>query len=203
MASPLVQGLRRSAWMVALVTMTMAMIGCGPKWIVVKQSGPPSALKTVSAVSVSFSYAGLMVGGGAGDKPEAQWVAEKNVEEPGYEATWIDLKSKWEEAYMAGLAKTSPVPVTRSIAGTPAPGGAVDLVVVLTRIQLGKYMVVAAKQTIVDVTHSFQVGGAAVDEIQTHYGLTPSVYSPSVFQHANKLGNLSGNAAGKYLAKAR
>lgn len=203
MASPLVQGLRRSAWLIALVTMTMAMVGCGPKWIVVKQSGPPSALKTVSSVQVTFSYAGLMVGGGAGDKPEAQWVAEKNVEEPGYEATWIDLKSKWEAAYMEGLAKTSPVPVTRTVAGTPAPGGAVELVVVLNRIQIGKYMVVAAKQSIIDTTHSFQINGAAVDEIQTSYGLTPSVYHPSIFQHVNKLGNLSGNAGGKYIAKSR
>jgi hypothetical protein len=199
MASPLVQCLRRSVWLVAL----MAMVGCGPKWTIVKQSGPPSALKTVSAVSVTFSYAGLMVGGGAGDKPEAQWVAEKNVEEPGYEATWLDLKSKWEAAYMEGLAKTSPVPVTRSVAGTPPPGGAVELVVVMNRLQLGKYMVVAAKQTILDATHSFQMNGVAVDEIQTHYGLTPSMYSPSIFQHANKLGNLSGNAAGKYIGKAR
>jgi hypothetical protein len=47
------------------------------------------------------------------------------------------------------------------------------------------------------------MGGVAVDEIQTHYGLTPDIYRPSVFQHANKLGNLSGNAAGKYIAKSR
>jgi hypothetical protein len=198
MASPLVQGLKRSAGLVAL----MAMVACGPSWMVVKKSGPPSALATVSSVAVSFSYAGMMVGGGAGDKPEAQWVSEKNVEEPGYEATWIDLKSKWEAAYMQGLAKTSPVPVTRS-AGTPAPAGAADLTVTLTRLQIGKYIVVAAKASIMEVTHSWALAGTVVDEIRTDYSVNPDMYHPSIFQHVNKIGNSSGAAAGKYITQAR
>ena len=198
MASPLVESLKRGTWFVAL----MAMVACGPGWQIIKKSGPPSALATVNTVAVSFSYAGMIVGGGAGDKPEAQWVAEKNVEEPGYEATWIDLKSKWEAAYLEGLSKTSPVPVTRST-GTPAPAGAADLTVTLNRLQIGKYIVVAAKATIMDVTHSYAVGGTVVDEIRTNYSLTPDIYHPSIFQHVAKLGQKSGAAGGKYIAKSR
>ena len=62
MASPLVESLKRGTWFVAL----MAMVACGPGWQIIKKSGPPSALATVNTVAVSFSYAGMIVGGGAG-----------------------------------------------------------------------------------------------------------------------------------------
>lgn len=198
MASPLVQGLKRSAWLVALV----ALVGCGVPWIVVKQSGPPSALKGISAIAVSFNYAGLMVGGMGGDKPEAQWVAEKSAEEANYQTTWAELKGKWESVYLEGLAAKSPVPVTRSN-GAPAPGNAADVTVTLTRLQVGKYMVVAAKASSIDVTHTFSRNGQVVDEIRTSSSVMPSIYSPSIFQHIGKMGQHTGVLAGKFLSKTQ
>jgi hypothetical protein len=199
MMSPLVRGLRRSAWLLAL----LAMVGCGVPWIVVKQSGPPSALKGINAVAVSFNYAGLMVAGMGGvDKPEAQWVAEKSAEEPNYQTTWAELKAKWESVYLEGLASQSPVPVTRSN-GAPAPGNAADLTVTLTHLQVGKYMVVASKASTVNVTHTWSRNGQVVDEIRTNSAINPNLYQPSIFQHVGNMGKQSGAYGGKFLAKAQ
>jgi hypothetical protein len=198
MASPLVQGLRRSAWLVALVV----LVGCGVPWIVVKQSGPPSALKGISGIAVSFNYAGMMVGGMGGDKPEAQWVADSSAKDPAYQTTWAELKAKFEGVYLEGLAAKSPVPVTRSN-GAPAPGNAADVTVTLTRLQIGKYMVVAAKASSLDVTHTFSRNGQVVDEIRTSQALMPSIYSPSIFQHVGKMGQNTGVIAGKFLGKTQ
>jgi hypothetical protein len=184
-----------------LLVMTV-MVGCGVPWQVVQKSGPPSALRGVSAVAVSFDYTGMMVGGMGGDKPEPQWVAEKSAEEPNYVQTWTDLKSKWETAYMEGLAANSPVPVTRST-GTAVGADAADVVIQLNRLQIGKYMVVAAKASAVDVTNNWSRGGQLVDVIRTRAAITPSAIQPSIFQHVAYMGKASGKVSAKFLKKAQ
>jgi hypothetical protein len=198
MASPLVHGLKRNLWVIAL----LALVGCGVPWIVVKQSGPPSALKGINGLAVSFNYAGMMVGGMGGDKPEAQWVSEKSAEDANYQTTWAELKAKYEGVYLESLAAKSPVPVTRSN-GAPAPGNAADVTVTLTRLQIGKYMVVSAVASTLDVTHSFSRNGQVVDEIRTSGSVTPSMYSPSIFQHVGKLGQQAGALAAKFVGKTQ
>jgi hypothetical protein len=156
----------------------------------------------VSTVAVSFDYTGLMVGGMGGDKPEAQWVAEKSAEEPAYQQTWADLKSKWETSVMEGLAAGSPVPVTRST-GTPVAADAADVTIQLNRLQIGKYIVVAAKASAVEVTDTWARGGQIVDVIRTKSAITPSLMQPSIFQHVVFMGKNTGKVSGKFLSNAQ
>jgi hypothetical protein len=194
----LLQSLKRSAFLLVMTT----IVGCGVPWQVVKQSGPPSALKGASAIAVSFDYTGMIVGGMGGDKPEAQWVAEKSAEDANYQQTWTDLKSKWELAVTEGLAASSGVPVTRGT-GTPVGSEAADVTIQLNNLQVGKYIVVGAKASAVQVTHTWSRGGQVVDEITTKTSVTPSMTQPSIFQHVAVMGKTTGKLGGKFFVKAQ
>ena len=190
--------LRRSLFLIVPALMT----GCGVPWTVIKQSGPPSALKGASQVVVSFDYTGMMVGGMAGDKPEAQWVAEKSAEEEDYAKTWGDVKGSFEQNYVDEFTAHSPIAATRGQVGAPVPDNAVGLVVKLSNFQIGKYLVFGAKQSTVTVVHTWMRGGAVVDEIQTRSVVTPSLVNPSIQKHVVGLGGQSGEFAAAFLEDA-
>jgi hypothetical protein len=183
-----------------LLLVPSVLAGCGVPWMVIKESGPPPALQGVDSVVVNFDYTGMMVGGMGGDKPEAQWVAEKSVEENDYPKTWGELKGKWEAMFMEGIADASPVATLRGAPGaTPSPNAAV-VTVTLNNLQVGKYMVFAATASGVTVTHTWSRAGEVVDQIQTRGKVEPTMTTPSVFQHIDDLGRDSGKLSGKFLS---
>lgn len=186
---------------VVLLVALVALGGCAVPWIVVKQSGPPSALKGATSVIVSFDYSALMVAGMGGDKSEADWVAAKTVEDANYPTTWAELKSKWEAMYLEGIVDASPVTVARGD-GAAAPESAAVVTVTLNRFQLGKYIFIGASDSTVEVTHTWSRNGQVVDQIQTRALVTPTLMNPSVFQHMVDLGRDSGKLAGRFLDSA-
>ena len=188
--------LRRCVWLLV----PALLIGCGGvPWTVIKQSGPPSALKGSSQVVVFFDYTGMHVGGMGGDKPEAQWVAEKSVEETDYATTWANLKGNWEQHVLTEFTESSPLAVTRGTPGTAPPDTAAVVTFTLNNLQVGKYMVFGATNSGVTVTHTWGKRGAVVDEIQTRSTVTPSIVNPSIFQHVADMGQATGALAGKFV----
>lgn len=183
--------------MVVLVPSILA--GCGVPWMVIKESGPPSKLKGVDSVVVNFDYTGMMVGGMGGDKPEAQWVAEKSADEDDYAKTWDELKGKWEAMYMEGIADESPVATLRGAPGVAVSPNAAVVNVTLNNLQVGKYMVFANTDSGVTVTDTWSRNGEVVDQIQTRAQVSPSMTTPSIFQHMTDLGHSSGKLSGKFL----
>lgn len=179
-----------------------SVVGCGVPWTVVRQSGPPSALHGVTSVSVSFDYSTMMVGGMGGDKTAEQWVADSNIDDPEYRATWAQLISAWEENFMTGIANASDIPVVLSTGGEVGPDVAA-VTVTLNRLQIGKYMVVAAVDSQVNVSHTWSRGGTIVDQIETRDAVTPSMFQPSVFQHVTNMAQRMGKLSGRFINRAR
>jgi hypothetical protein len=191
-------GPRRSLWL-ALMAALALLVGCAPPWMVVKQSGPPSALQGVRSVSVSFDYTGLMVNGMGGAKSEAEWVAAKSADDANYPSTWASLKAKWEETYLVGILAQSPVVVTRAVDGSAAPADGAELKVTMNNFQVGKFIPFATTASQVQCSHAWARNGQVVDEIRTVSTVVPNIYAPSVFQHVQTIGRDAGKKSGKFL----
>jgi hypothetical protein len=182
-----------------LLVALAALSGCSVPWLVIKESGPPPALSGVSRVLVKFDYTGMMVGGMGGDKTEAQWVKEKSAEEEGYEKTWADVKGRFESGFMEGIADTSPIATARAAPDAVSSADTAVVTVTLNNLQVGKYIPFATKASEVTVVHTWERGGALVDQIQTHSQEVPALTNPSIFQHIVGLGGASGRLSGKFL----
>ncbi len=153
---------------------------------------PPGPLDGVTAVAVSFDYSTLLVNGMGGAKSEAAWVAAKSAEEADYPKTWSDLKMQWEQHFMAGFARSSPVPVSLLVAGTPPPPTGAVLKVSVSEFQLGKYIPFATQRTSVRTMQTWFRGEQPVQSSGTEASFTPSITAPSVFQHIRPIGEQSG-----------
>jgi hypothetical protein len=176
----------------------LGLTGCTPTWLVLKESGPPSALRGAPSVSVSFDYSTLVVNGMGRAKTETEWVEAKAAEDPSYPATWEALKGKWEEGFMDGFAAGSPVPVTRTVAGGEPPADAVSLVVMMNQLQIGKYVPFNTTLTTVQATYAWSRGDKLVDEIRTISYIAPTLLTPSVAPQLASIGHDVGRSNGKF-----
>lgn len=174
------------------------LTGCTPTWLVLKESGPPSALRGAASVSVSFDYSTLVVNGMGRAKTEAEWVEAKSAEDPTYPSAWEALKGKWEESFMAGFAAGSPVPVARTVADGEPPADAVSLVVMMNQLQIGKFVPFNTTLTTVQATYAWSRGDTLVDEIRTISYIAPTLLRPSVAPQLASIGHDVGRSNGKF-----
>jgi hypothetical protein len=176
---------------VSTVVVFLLAQGCGASWQVIRVSGPPSALRGAKEVSVNFDYSLMSVEG----MSESAWVASKLAEDPKYQLTWFDLKSRFQAAVIEGF-----VGEARGvrIAANAAPTGVV-LIVQVKSFKLGKYIPFAMPHTSIYADLTWQVNGQTTDVINLERSQSPSIYSPSVFNHIGPVGNSIGSAAGEFL----
>jgi hypothetical protein len=168
--------------------------GCGPGWKVLKASNP-TALAAANNVAVAFDYSNMMVE----RKTVEAWKAEKTAEDAKYPETWNDLMGKFEGAVLAGIRDEFP----SAHAAAQGPGD-VTLTIRPTTFGMGKYIVVTAWPTVMDVVIGARPGeGENTDEIEVKRSYQASLYQPSVFQHITPVGTQIGQAAGRFLASKK
>lgn len=165
--------------------------GCGPNWKVLKASDP-TTLGAAANVVVVFDYSKMLVEG----KPAEQWKAEKTAEDAKYADTWADLLGKYEAAVIEGMR--ADVPSAHAAAQGP---GDVTVTIRPNKFGLGKYIVVSAWPTTMDVVIAARAGeGDNTDEIQLMRSYPASITQPSVFNHISHVGRQIGESAGRFLA---
>lgn len=165
--------------------------GCGPGWKVLKASNP-TTLAAANNVAVSFDYSAMLVEG----KPVEAWKASKTAEDAKYADTWADLMGKYEAAVIEGMRNE--VPSAHPLAQGP---GDVTVTIRPNKFGLGKYIVVSAWPTTMDVVIAAHAGeGENTDEIQLVRSYPASVTQPSVFNHISHVGRQIGEAAGRFFA---
>lgn len=192
---------RRAATLLVVHALTCASLsGCTPAWIVLKESGPPSALLGAPSVSVSFDYSTLIVNGMGRAKTEHEWVAAKSADDPAYPLQWQALKAKWEDSFMAGLAGASPVPVTRTVEGGTPPADAASLLVMMNQLQIGEFVPFNTSLTTVQATYAWSRGEQVADEIRTISSVAPTLMTPAAIDHLASIGRDVGKANGKFAA---
>lgn len=172
--------------------------GCSPPWQVVKQSGPPSALRGAGEVAVQFDYSEAYVG----DTPMAEYVAEREVDEPDYANTMSELLGKFESFYMEGF--TNNWQAAKQLPAEAAAAGEHVVAKVKVRfLQMGKYIPFALPATIVRAGVEWLVDGQSTDEIAIEAAHSPSLMQPSVFQHIGYVGQDLGSYSSQFLESAQ
>ncbi len=165
--------------------------GCGPGWKVLKASNP-TALAAANNVAVDFDYSGMLVEG----KSVEDWKASKIAEDAKYADTWADLMGKYEAAVIEGMRNEVP----SAHLASQGPGD-VTVTIRPKKFGLGKYIVVTAWPTTMDVVIAARAGeGESTDEIQLVRSYPASVTQPSVFNHISHVGRQIGQAAGRFFA---
>lgn len=165
------------------------------------QPRQPSPLDGITALAVTFDYGPMMVSGMGPPKPEAQWVAAKTAEDPAYPTTWADLKSRWENYFMQALTSSSPVPVSRAVAGQPVPDTTAGLNVQFTQLEIGKWAYVTTTDSSIDAMHVWSRSGQVVQQNPHQTRFHPSMTNNSIFRQIDELSKGQGQAAGGWLRR--
>lgn len=168
--------------------------GCGPSWKVVRVSGPPSALTSVTDIAVAFDYSQMIVEG----RNEKTWTDLKTAEDPKYPETWADLKGRFENAVLEGVRVQYP-------GAHPVAAGQGQAVMVIRpqTFQLGKFIPFVMPPTVINSNIAFDVGGQITDEINITRSYPASVTQPSVFNHIGHVGQAIGRVGGAFLESRR
>lgn len=182
--------LRRLALALALAAAPLAATACKP-YAVVQQSGPPSALKGVTSVTVGFDWSKVTV---LDKASEAEYLAEKTAEE---RADFAKIKQETDAAILEGLRD-------RGIDAAPvAADAAPDLVVSYIHVTTGIYTPVYSVPSKLQARFSFQKDGKVTDVIDTKSMVGASLTTPSDHQRMEMAGRNVGKSAAKYVSDAQ
>lgn len=178
------------------VLFLLAIGACGPSWTVIRESGPPSALKQVAILNVVFDYSGTLVE----DMPVNEWIKKKTVEEPDYKARYLKMMSTFEEKFIEGFYNKAGYryALRRFQPGT-RPGKRTAVVHVhINSLEIGAYIPFANPPTEISVNVLWHISGVVVDEINLIEESTHSIIEPSVHQHIQKLGLIIGSETAEF-----
>lgn len=170
----------------------LACAACAPPWTVVRQSGPPSALRGAQSVGVYFDYSQAMVDG----QPEAAFLA--NNDDVDAQEKLQSVKDAFEAGVMEGALGSVPVQV-----GKQFQGADVAVTVRVDSLVRGKYAVIYRRDTEVHVSMLWTRGEALTDEIQTNAYAQASMTQPSIVQRAQIAGREIGRILGKFFQNAQ
>lgn len=178
-----------------LALLVGVLSGCGSAWKVVRVSGPPSALTSVTDVAVAFDYSQMII---EGKYQEKAWLDVKTAEDPKYPETWADLKGRFENAVLNGVRVQYPGAHMVS-----SGQGQAVMVVRPQSFQLGKFIPFYNPPTVINANLGFDVGGQITDEINVTRMYPASVTQPSVFNHIGHVGDGIGRLGGAFLESRR
>jgi hypothetical protein len=164
----------RGSWRAILVAILgLGLIGCGPPWAVLQQSGPPSALRGAPQVTAAVDFSQLTFGG----KTLDMMMAERDPEE---QQALNDVFASMAQAFPAALAERLNVPVVPA-QGPPMPGE-IRCTAVFVEGDLGKYVVMFARDSWLTTNLVWSVGGQDTDVIQTRVVVQANIRQPAIIQ---------------------
>jgi hypothetical protein len=165
------------------------LLGCGPRWTVVRQTAPDPFLHRPAFVVERIHFETLRVG----SKTEAEYQAEKSPEQ---KDSWDADKAGMVEAYVRGFAEAG-----KGIQVTPGPtqGGSIVRPIV-TFIEPGFYAGVAASATRVHITvQLLDLQGAPLDEIRIESSVPASMTNPASGTRLRQAAEDLGEVTAKYV----
>ncbi len=181
------------SWLSSLFVLGLALVAmaCAPHYMVVKQSGPPSALSSAQTIYVQYDYAHVAIS----DKrmSEQQWLDSREKDE--HRTTYLETKDSVNTGVVEGLSKKLGVPVQQGV----APAGAVQLTVSYLEWEEGMYAGVVAWPSQVMAHFIFTVDGAVVDEIEVRTKEDASLYTPAPQQRFHTCGKRIGEYGAEFI----
>ncbi|MBZ5715288.1 hypothetical protein [Nannocystis pusilla] len=178
--------LRRLTLALAIAAAPLAATACKP-YSVVQQSGPPSALKGVTSMTVGFDWSKVTV---LDKASEAEYLAEKSDEE---KADFAKIKQETDAAILEGMRDRGV-----NVAAAPADGTP-DLVIAYIHVTTGIYTPVYSVPSKIEARFSWQKDGKVTDVIDTKAMIGASLTTPSDHQRMEMAGRNIGKAAAKFV----
>jgi len=167
---------------------TLALSGCGAPWILVNQSGPPSALAGAQQITYASDFNQSLLDG----VPIGQVLAaESPNEQASIQATLQQMDQELVNAFASGVS----VPVVAA-AGPPQPGE-VRCTAIYTQMQRGARGPVG-RATDISVQLSWSVGGQITDEVIVQSRIGPSITRASVSRRMVGAGRQLGQLAARF-----
>lgn len=171
--------------------LAIILSGCVPPWAVLQQSGPPSALRGATQVTAAVDFSQLTFGG----KNLDQMMAERDPEE---QQALNDVLAAMAQAFPAALAERLNVPVVPA-QGPPQPGE-VRCTAVFVEGDLGKYVVVFARNSLLTTNLVWSVGGQDVDVVQTRVVVEANIRQPAIIQRMRIASTNTGHLGARFFA---
>ena len=136
----------------------LTLAACGPQWTTIEQSGPPSKLRGVTAITVAFDFSELLVG----DTPLESYLAALPLSR---RAELERVLRVMADGFLAELIVNLPISVTP--AEGPAAEGEVRVTARFRAMELGQYRIDRRidSQLVTDILWS--IGGTPTDAIRT------------------------------------
>ncbi len=176
----------------AVVAIGLMAAGCSP-WRVVQRSGPPSALKGAKAVSVAYDDSGMTVHGIWGWSPIQVYRGKMNETQ---RKKFEDVVANANKSLFAGLHAGLPGVKTSQATGKAA-ADEVRVTFKHLRLRQGKFAVVFAVPTEMNVQAVWSVGDRVVDIIQVATSVESTITTPSIHQRVSmasrRLGGWTAN----------
>ena len=176
-----------------LMAAALFLSACTP-WLIIRQSGPPSAIAGAQQVVLAVDYSQLMVGAVHVD----QYRNSRGADEI---QAFEDVLQAMADSFFEEAGNRMGVPVTPA-AGPPAEG---EVRVTFRPIYMvqGKYAVVYKEDSELRSRIVWSVGPQEVDEIETYIKVGASLTRPAIIQRMKIASAKTGRWAASFFERAQ
>jgi hypothetical protein len=184
---------RRSLLAVTVVLFALALIGCGPPWVVVMQTTPDPFVNAPRFSVLPTDFTGLTIG----EKPEAVYLSEKDA---GQQQSFAADKAGINEEYVNALIKSARDAGIEVVLGTGPGDAPFQIHPSIAWVEPGFYVGVASAPSQVRMRLQITApDGRVLDEISMRHLTGASLLNPSSGGRFRSDGKGLGEWSAKYL----
>ena len=184
---------RRSLLVLTVVLFALALIGCGPPWVVVMQTTPNPLVNAPKFSVLPTDFTGLTVG----SKPEAVYLSEKDA---GQQQSFAADKAGINEEFVNGLIKKAREDGIEVVLGTGPGDAPFQIHPSIAWIEPGFYAYVVSAPSRVRMKLQITApDGRVIDEITMQHATGATLLNPSSGGRYRSDGGGLGGWTAKYL----
>ncbi len=177
--------------LLALILLALVSTAC-VRYEVIKQSGPPSALSDMTALSINYDYSQIAISNKR--MSEQEWLDTREKDE--HRNTYLETKESANVGVVEGLSKKlGGVTITAG----EAAAGAVQATVIYEEWEEGVYAGVVAWPSKITARVVFSKDGQVVDEIRIRTQEDATMVTPAPQQRLHTCGQRIGQHTAEYI----
>lgn len=165
------------------------LTACGPPWRVVRQSGPPSALRGQTTIGVTFDWSRAMLG----NQPEQVWLAGQP---PADQQSYMEVRNSLMQAFVAELQSRLQARGVTVVASTGQEP--VQLVVQPLVLEMGFYRFIVNRDSRLDSALVWQVGGQETDHIEVRTTAQATARNAQILTRMNQCAQRTAQLAAQF-----
>ena len=184
---------RRSLLAITVILFALALIGCGPPWVVVMQTTPSPLVNAPKFSVLPTDFTGLTIG----SKPEGEYLAGKDA---GQQQSFAADKAGINEEFVNGLIKKAREDGIEVVLGTGPGDAPFQIHPSIAWIEPGFYAYVVSAPSRVRMKLQITApDGRVIDEITMQHATGATLLNPSSGGRYRSDGGGLGGWTAKYL----